>query len=100
MSLDVKDAVRTALDYVQELFESEEILYLGLEEVERDNGTWLVTVGFSRPWDFPKPDSSDFGATSFYSGLQAPRDLRPKRDYKVLRIDGMSGNVESVKNRK
>ena len=51
--MDVKAAARTAKSYVTDLFADEEITNVGLEEVEFDEGQdrWIVTVGFSRPWD-------------------------------------------------
>lgn len=48
----VKEAVTTAKTYVQDLFASESISDLGLEEVffEPQAEEWVVTVAFSRPW--------------------------------------------------
>lgn len=37
--------------HISDLFEAEGIRNVGLEEVERDDGVWLITIGFSRPWD-------------------------------------------------
>ena len=52
--MDVKKASQTAKDYLLDLFEGEEIMNIGLEEIEFDNSSknWSVTVGFSRPWDY------------------------------------------------
>jgi hypothetical protein len=84
--MDVKEAARTALDYVADLFEQENIMDLGLEEVEQDQtGAWRVTVGFSRPWDYPKGNLAVLGG-----GQRA-------RSYKVVRI--VDDKVLSVKNR-
>lgn len=87
----VKDAVRIALEHTAELFESENISNLGLEEVEYDDsaGEWVVTVGFSRPWDYPK---------NLFAQMQGTAD-HPKRDYKVLRIREADGEVVSIRNR-
>jgi len=54
--MDVKEAIRLAKQYVTDLFIQEGIDQIGLEEVEFDdmNNTWLVTIGFSRPWDQPR----------------------------------------------
>ncbi len=56
--MQIKDVVTVtvAVNYVSELFEHEKISNLGLEEIEFDDraGEWLVTVGFSRPWDYPQ----------------------------------------------
>lgn len=86
--MNVKEAVDTALTYVADLFEKEKPRNVGLEEVEFKDaeGQWHVTVGFSRPWDY--------GPT--IAGFQ----VKPRRDYKVVRIDDESGKVLSVKIRK
>ena len=89
--LDVKDAVSVAFKYVQDLFSQDGIVNLGLEEVEYDphEDAWSVTVGFSRPWDLPARN-----------GVLVPiNPTSPRRDYKVVRVDANTGNVDSVKNR-
>ncbi len=51
--MDVKEAVKTAKTYVADLLQDEGVTNLGLEEIEHNDlsGEWLVTLGFSRPWD-------------------------------------------------
>jgi hypothetical protein len=89
--MNVSDAVAAAKKYVSDLFAEEAISNLGLEEVERDEAAaqWIVTVGFSRPWDNPFKELS--AQLSYGSGY------RP-RAYKVVRVND-AGNVISVKNR-
>ena len=89
--MNMKEAARVAKQHVKDLFGSEQISNLGLEEVEFDEHSmiWNVTIGFSRPWDTP---SNAFEAI-------AQRVSSPKRSYKVVRIDDASGKVRSVKNR-
>ena len=87
---DVKEAVRKAKEYIAELYYDEEIMYVGLEEVEFDHesGAWNVTVGFARPWDGiggRNPITRDGKLSARY--------------YKVVRIDEESSNVESIKDR-
>lgn len=86
--MNVKDAVKKAIDYIADIFESEHPENIGLEEVvlnENDN-TWEVTVGFSRPWDHQK------------GGLLASmQSLNPQRQYKIVKIDNESGEVKSIK---
>ena len=50
--MDVKEAVRTAKEYLAELFAEETITDVGLEEVVFDDASneWNITIGFSRPW--------------------------------------------------
>ena len=88
--MQVKAAVQTALEHVKSLYESESLSNLGLEEVEFDDeaGKWLVTVGFSRPWDYPQNRIAELADTSL-----------PKRSFKVVYIDDESQSVRAVKNR-
>ncbi len=54
--MEVKEAVKRALEYVAEVFSEGGLANLGLEEVIYDDrhARWKVTVGFSRPWDYPQ----------------------------------------------
>ena len=86
--MDVKEAVRIAKSYVAELFGLEGAENIGLEEVEPDleNGEWLVTIGFSRPWDHSNP---------LFASVAGP----PRRTYKLVRIRMDDDQVVSVRNR-
>jgi len=87
--MDVNEAVRLAKQYVFELFATEGVENIGLEEVEFNEvgNTWSITIGFSRPWDHqPNPFASLSSRT-------------PKRSYKVIRISDADAKVISVKNR-
>jgi hypothetical protein len=88
--MDVKEAVVRAKKYVLELFAEENLTNVGLEEVELEpqSNEWIVTIGFSRPWDEPK------NALAALAGSNLPR-----RAYKVVRIDNATSQVLSVKNR-
>ena len=87
----VKEAVERAKVHIQDLFGDEGVHNVGLEEVEFDDAskTWIVTIGFSRPWDEP--------ANSLVS--IARQMALPSRSYKVVRIDDRTGEVQSVRNR-
>ena len=86
--MEVKEAVATAKNYIADLFAQEQVSDLGLEEVEYDEpaAEWLVTLGFSRPWD---------RIAGF--GIMPGPQLR--RAYKVVRVSDKTGHVASVKNR-
>jgi len=86
--MDVKQAVRTAKDYVSDLFSEEQIRNIGLEEVEFDDTSkvWLVTVGFARPWE--------------NAGFLASAGLAEPRSYKEVRLSDADGQVLSVKDRR
>ena len=88
--MDVKEAVAHAKKHILELFEDERLTNIGLEEVEIDEtaNEWIVTIGFSRPWDEPRNAFAALAATSF-----------PRRAFKIVRIANSNGTVISVKNR-
>lgn len=90
--MQVKDAVRTAIDNVQDLFQAEDITNLGLEEVNFDEASdeWIVTVGFSRPWDYPR--------TSTFTSAISPQTGEPRRSFKIVRVHDSTGRVTSVSN--
>jgi hypothetical protein len=83
--LDVKQVVRIAFEFVNELLKEETIRGLRLEEVERlvDGRRWNITVSFIRPGT---------GPIAAITALQ-----QGPRDFKTLSIDGESGEVESMK---
>lgn len=91
--MNVKNAVNTAMEYVADIFRSENPKNIGLEEVmfnERKK-IWEVTVGFSRPWDYE--------ISGPFLGFQQKQE-HPKRQYKIVRIDDESGKIISIKIRK
>jgi hypothetical protein len=89
--MDVKEAVERAKTHIQDLFGSEKIYNLGLEEVSYDDMTkkWSVTIGFSRPWEEPANTLASITRHMTY----------PTRSYKVVEISDSSGEIRSVKNR-
>ena len=89
--MDVKQAVKAAREYVVNLYDEEEIMDIGLEEVEFDycSDQWRVTIGFSRPWDEEKSVAIPIP----YS------DARRPRSYKQVRIDAKDGQIVSLKDR-
>lgn len=88
--MDVKGAVGLAKQHIAHLFEEEELSNVGLEEVEWDeeHQEWIVTIGFSRPWDQPKNSLATL-ASSIY----------PRRTFKIVRISAQDQRVISVKNK-
>lgn len=87
--MDVKSAVHLAKQHILELFAEEQVTNLGLEEVEFDGAEseWIVTLGFSRPWDTPRNTLASLAMSTL------------PRSYKVVRISDESAHVLSVKNR-
>ena len=86
--MDVKEAVRTAKNYIAELFTGETIADVGLEEVEFNNmsNNWEVTIGFSRPWQ-----------TNLLAA--ALSNQHQKRSYKLVLINDDDGRVISLTDR-
>ena len=85
--MDVQSAVQRARAYLKELFQGEEIMDVGLEEVvfDDESNEWKVTLGFSRPWD--------------KAGIDFALSEGPTRSYKVIRIDN-DGSIKSLMDRK
>jgi hypothetical protein len=92
--IDVKEAVRLAKEFAARIYETEKISRLGLEAVERtdDGKHWLVTLGFSRPWSYPKARGS---FSPLEEVLPRPKQ-QPEREYKVFRVDANTGAVLGI----
>lgn len=88
--MNVSDAVQKAVSETKKLFESENLSNLGLEEVAFDDSSeeWLVTIGFSRPWDY-----QNTGTLASALAVQ-----KPNRSFKIVRVRNSDGQVISVKN--
>lgn len=88
MAVDVKDAVKAAVAFVQEMYPAEEIRALRLEEVDFDDptGSWLITLGWVD--QAIREGSSPFASLS---AQPAPRV------YKVFEVSSATGNVVSMK---
>ena len=88
--MDVKKVVQLAVNHIRDLFEHDELSNLGLEEVEfdADLNQWVVTVGFSRPWDYPQNTLATLTAGGG----------RPSRSFKIVRVNGNTGEIIAIKN--
>jgi hypothetical protein len=91
--MDVKEAIAAAKKYVNEIYADEQVTNLGLEEVEHALGDskWVITLGFSRPWNTPRTRAQEV-----LENLGAVSSL--KRSYKVITIAD-DGTILSMKNR-
>ncbi len=87
--MDVKEAVKSAKHYVDELFGEEGLTNVGLEEVEHDadDGLWRITIGFSRPWN---------SVTNPWAAING--EPAPRRAYRVISLSE-DGQMVSVKRR-
>lgn len=90
--MDVREAARTAKEYLIDLFDGEDIKNVGLEEVVFDEASdsWRITIGFSRPWE------RNAVATPLAVTLG---DRRPPRSYKVVSVNDEDGSVVSLTDR-
>ncbi|MGN6488639.1 MAG: hypothetical protein ACTHLT_12595 [Devosia sp.] len=79
--LNVKQAIAIAKDFVVDVMADEQPTNVGLEEVRFDDhaGNWLVTIGFSRPWN---AESGPLGAWS-----------NPRRDYRMITVSDANGTA-------
>lgn len=91
--MNAKEAVSKAKDHIQQFFEDEKIINVGLEELEfnADQGVWSITIGFSRPWDAE-------GFTVPLAAAAALGGVAGRRAYKIVTMDE-SGALVSIKNR-
>ncbi len=96
----VKDAIGIAKSYLTDIFSDEGIEKIGLEEVSYDdeNQQWLITVGFSRPWDQAEIDRVESESGRWSTRYQELMDLR-KRTYKVVVVSAVGGRVVRMENR-
>ena len=89
--MEVNDVVNVAKQHIASLFRDEGVRNVGLEEVEFEEkqGMWLVSIGFSRPWDEPK-----------HSYALVVNNAETKRSYKIVRVRDSDGEIVSVKSLK
>jgi len=85
--MEVREAVKSAKDWVLDVMKEEHPVNLGLEEVEFDdkNRVWKITLGFSRPWNSTK------NALSKLTGDDALR-----RAYRTIIVDDKDRHVRGM----
>lgn len=91
--IDVQQAILIAKKHVGDLFSTDQVKNIGLEEVSLDENEdcWSITIGFSRPWDTAPLQGG--GSLSFLYPDAAPRT------YKIVTIYAIDGTVKQVANR-
>jgi hypothetical protein len=90
----VKEAVKTAIDYTQDLFSEQAVSSLRLEEVEFDNEKkeWAITIGFLRAREFKTSSAINIAAAALFENSV-------ERIFKVVKINEDTQNITSVKDR-
>ena len=88
----VKEAVKVALEFVSDAFSDEKLSNLGLEEVVYDDlqEIWKITVGFSRPWDYPRHTIASMTNPELLARAAI-------RTYKIVEIRDSDGEVTAIK---
>lgn len=77
--LNVKEAVKKAVDYFTDFYQSQFGNVL-VEEIEQDGNDWLITLGYDTPGD-----------------IRSALAGKPLRHFKLFRINGTTGEVKSTK---
>ncbi len=85
MEIKIKDAVASALKYMRELYEGQDIQDLMLEEVAREGDFWYITISFTRPAPARAVALQDMFKT-----------VTGERVYKVVEINAISLNAMSM----
>jgi len=87
--IDVKQAVKAAIQFAEDTLGLEEAAGARLEEIEvtPDDGFWLITLGL------PVRAALEEGRTVWEALSAAPK----KRDYKVFKVNRTTGEVVSMK---
>lgn len=90
MSIDMKKAVHSARKHALELFESDELPNLALEEIEFDDAhnQWLVTLGFDSPHKIKRRTNGPSVFPTIEEEVQ--------REYKQFHIDADDGQLVSM----
>lgn len=85
--MEVKAAIERAKEYVRDLFAPDGAFNFGLEEVRYDDhdGTWEITIGFSRGWDRPGVLETAIGTN------------KPTRTFKTVEIRDKDEKVLGVR---
>jgi hypothetical protein len=91
--VDVKQAVTKAMDYLEDMYQTDQFKDVLLEEVDlsEDNEFWNVTIGFTR-----RQETTSGGPMATLIGQSSEF----KREYKVFRIDAKTGDLRSMRSRK
>lgn len=98
--MDIHEAVRIAKDYCLDVFESENVYHLGLEEIVYDEITdsWNVTIGFTRIWQ--DENRQPVQKRSTVGELFGVTNRADTREFKLVEIGASDGKVKSLTIRK
>ncbi|MDX2160400.1 MAG: hypothetical protein SF162_03650 [bacterium] len=96
----VKEAIRSARDYMQSVYKGEPITHLLLEEVRlsEDERHWEITYGFDTQREYRHGINRLRTTRSILDGDFQDSEPTPKfiREYKLIVIDAHTGEVERM----
>ena len=96
-TMEVKQAVSKAKEYIADLLMDEGVANIGLEEVNFDDQSncWLVTIGFTRQ-NIGKisQGKKPVGLAGIYKDLDAAE--RSRRTYRVVKVADASGEATAM----
>ncbi len=98
-TIGVKQAIQVAKSYVTDTFADNGIEHVGLEEItfDEDHDQWLITIGFSRPWDQENVSKAALESATWSFRYQEILKLL-QRTYKIVSVL-RDGTVRKVENR-
>ncbi len=85
------EAIAAARSYLKQVFVDENITDISLEEIEHVGDQWMITFGFSRPWNTPRTRAQEV-----LENLGAASPVRRTEKVILLHDDG---RVLSMKDR-
>ena len=91
--MDVKQAVRKAVEYVADIYTAANIEHVDVEEIAFDEtaDAWKITIGFFRSWGRPT------GVSEVLTRVES-RQWK-NRTFKVVQINDRDGRVVSMTHR-
>lgn len=87
--IDIKDATKTAVEFLVDIYGTEHVIQPMLEEVEKSQGEWWLTISY-----LSQPAATS--ARDLYSSLGIHGH---ERQYKVIRVSEQ-GEIAGMKMRK
>ena len=89
--LNFKDAIKKSFQYLEEMYEGQELPNKLLEEIEYDDSSdiWKVVIGF----DSNRITTTTEGSDMFRTALGSKSTVKKKeRNYKQIRLKGADGS--------
>jgi len=89
--IDVKKAVSFSMQAIHDFYEGQELTDLALEEVEKTDDEWLITLGFL------VPNKNPVKHNVFSMAMAAANERQYIRKYKIFSVDAESGKILYMK---